>query len=149
MAEDVKVFDAGGTLVLSGDTSAAIESALGGFVRRGAKIVTPVSLVGRNWVAACTEPPKSSSLDTTQTLHLSDLAGAIAASRPEDPNDGCRIEEFGLKRIVYGPSRQMVQLRVAHLKQFGAELVGEIEEENGEWVAVCDAGGEQNVSYRS
>ena len=41
-----------------------------------------------------------------------------------------------------------MEIKVEEMKQLGAELIGEIEEENGEWVAVCDTGGVQNTGYR-
>ena len=199
---DVKVLDAGDSLVLSGPTEEAVESALKGFVRRGAKIISPVGLVGRRWVAACTVPQSPNDLDTTQTLNLSDevrvnhsggnliltgpsaeavefsltgflslgatvvspvsqigsswvvmctapAAAAVANPTPESvaPGDGCRIEKFGLKRIIYGSSERAVQLRIGEMQKFGAELVGEIEQEGEEWVAICDIAGIDDSTF--
>ena len=157
MDDEVKLLDAGGHLILSSASESAIEASLAGFVRRGARVVTPVGQVGRQWVAACTVPPRASGVDTTQTLRLSDLAAAsasaegpsAAAPEPESapepaakaplvPDDGCRVVTFGYKSIVYGPSQLLVQHRVALMQRQGAELVGEIEQEDDEWAAVCD-----------
>lgn len=197
---EVKVLDAGGDLVLSGATSEAVQSALNGFAARGSKIITPVSQVGRRWVAACTTPPVASDLDSTQTLNLVDavrtfdtdgkrmLSGPTASivelalkrcvnmgcevlspvtrsgaiwlatctipedaaesgtrtseqGAPPDVNDGCRVESFGLKRIIYGPSKLIVQHRVEQMKRNGAQVVGEVEQEGDQWVAICDTGG--------
>lgn len=153
MDEEVKLLDAGGTLILSSSNEQAIETALRGFVRRGSKVVTPVGQVGRQWVAACTVPPRASGVDTTQTLRLSDIVAATAAPPADAPfdaapsaaptaapeiDDGCRVVSFGFKSIVYGPSLPIVQLRVARMQQSGAQLEGDIEQEDAEWVAVCD-----------
>lgn len=197
---EVKVLDAGGDLVLSGATREAVQCALEGFAARGAKIITPVSQVGRRWVAACSAPPEASDLDSTQTLNLVDavrtsdgggrrmLSGptesmvelalqrcvdmgcevlspvtrsgaiwlatctipadaSISGARADDEaapaelDDGCRVESLGLKRIIYGPSMLIVRHRVEQMKRSGAHVVGEVEQEGDEWVAICDIGG--------
>src|SRR5271167_4481708 len=111
-SDEVKVLDAGDKYVLSGTRSAAVEKILQKFLKRGAKLITPVSSVGKGWAAACTIPPAATSMDETQTLSLLDITKAVANTRPEEPEDGCRVEEFGFKQIVYGPSRSAVQLRL-------------------------------------
>lgn len=131
LSDIVKILDSSGTRMLSGPSSSAVEFALNGYIELGSKIVSPVSQVGQNWVASCTVPPNATGLGVSR--------------KPAELNDGCRIEEFGFKRIIYGPSQLSVQIRVEQMKQFGAHLVGEIEQEGEEWVAVCDTGGVQNV----
>jgi len=142
-----KVLDAGGKLMVSAPTAAEVEATLSDYVSRGAKIVTPVTQVGKDWVAACTIPATLKDMDSTQTLQFSDVAQALE-TQSTMPDDGCRVVEMGFKRIVYGPSRLIVQRRVEEMKQFGAQLLGDIEEENGEWVAVCDTGGANNPGFR-
>jgi hypothetical protein len=138
----VKILDAGGKLVLSGEDRAEIEAMLARHVRRGAIPVAEAQRVGNVWVAACTLPTKSLDADITQTLHFAEIREPARRKGPEPEfSDGCQVEELGLKRIITGPSRRAVELRLEHLKQFGAELIGEIEEEGGAWVAVADTGG--------
>jgi hypothetical protein len=117
MAEGVKVLGAGEKVVLSGTDPDEIKSVLRDFVWRGAKVVAPPAQLGREWVAACTFPIQSNSAEKT------------------------KVEKLGLKRIVTGPTKASVQLRVADM---GATLIGEIEEIDGTWTAVCDTGGTQN-----
>ena len=146
MAE-VKALDAGDRILLSGAHAADVESALQSYMARGAKVITPLAQIGKNWIAACTIPPKTMSLEDSQALRL-DEESAGATGRKAELEDGCRVEELGFKRIVYGASLVTVQRRVEEMKHFGAELIGEIEEADGEWVAVLDFGGAQNTGYR-
>jgi hypothetical protein len=145
---EVKVLDAGDKFVLSGAQPVEVDKILQKFLKRGAKLITPVSRVGNRWAAACSVPPTTKSMDETQTLSLLVITKAVADAKPDEPDDGCRVEEFGFKRIVYGPSRLAVQFRLEYLKQFGAESVGEIEEQGEEWVAVVDMGSAKNTGYR-
>ena len=55
------------------------------------------------------------------------------------------LAKLGLKRIVTGPTKASVQLTVAEM---GAALIGDIEEIDGTWTAVCDTGGTQNSGFR-
>ena len=117
MAEGVKVLGADEKVVLSGTDPDEVKSVLRDFVWRGAKVVAPPAQLGREWVAACVFPIQS------------------------PPADRTKVEKLGLKRIVTGPTKASVQLRVAEM---GATLIGEIEEVDGTWTAVCDTGGTQN-----
>lgn len=144
-ASEVKVLDAGDKFVLSGAEPAEVDKILQKFLKRGANLIAPVSRVGNRWGAACTIPPATKSTDDTQTLSLLVIAKAVADAKPAEPDDGCRIEEFGFKRIVYGPSRLAVQLRLDYLKHYGAEVVGDIEGQGDEWVAVVDMGSTKNT----
>lgn len=141
-----KVLDAGDKLLLSGSQPADVEAALNQYLKQGAKLITPLCQVGNMWAAACTIPPKTKSLEDTQTLNLAEVKAAVA--KAEEPEDGCRVEELGFKRIVYGPTQLAVKLRLEHMKQFGAEVIGEIEEVEGEWVVVCDVGSAKNTGYK-
>jgi len=138
----VKILDAGGKLVLSGEDRAEVEAALQKHVQLGSAGVAAIQRVGNLWVAACTLPTKSMGADSTQTLQLADIKQHAKPASPEPEfSDGCRVDEIGFKRIITGPTKRAVELRLEHLKQFGAELVGQIEEDGGAWVAVADTGG--------
>jgi hypothetical protein len=143
--QPVKVLDAGGRLMLSGTRAEDVQRALDKYLGEGAHVITTVCLVGRTWTAACTLPPRKQGMEDTQSLSLAEvqqaIAGAKAAEDPEFADDGCRVEEAGFTRVVYGPSKAAVERRYERLHELGAELVGEIEEIDGEWVAVCDMGG--------
>ena len=143
MPSELKILDAGGNILFSGSTYGEVEAALTRYVDNGSKIITPTSQVGKAWVAACTIP--KARLDDSQTLRLAEFKLPAAPKPPPEPTYGCRIEEAGLKRVVYGPSEAAVQLRVEQLMRNGATLVAEPEEAFGEWVAVCDTGGAQRV----
>ena len=135
MAE-VKRHDAGGDILISGETHEDVEAALQDLVSRGARVITRPSLVGRAWVAACSPPPAPKDIDSTTTLDLAKIAAAQKKKRPEAAL--CRVEEMGLKRVVTGPTRDAVDARVAELVEEGAELVSPSEESYGSWIAVCD-----------
>jgi hypothetical protein len=81
-------------------------------VAKGATALSVPCQVGAKWYASC--------------------------SHPGQQNIECKVENVGLKRVVTGPSRQAVAAKVADLVSFGAKLVGEIEEIDGRWTAVCD-----------
>ena len=138
----VKILDAGGKLVMSGEVRAEVEAMLVKYMQRGSAGVAEIQRVGNLWVAACTLPTKPFGADSTQTLELADIEKHAKPSSPEPEfSDGCTVEEVGFKRLITGPTRRAVELRLEHLKQFGAELVGQIEEDGGTWVAVADTGG--------
>ena len=48
------------------------------------------------------------------------------------------VEQFGLKSIISGPTREVVEAKVGELLQFGASMVQEIECVDGVWTAVCE-----------
>ena len=136
--QPVKVLDAGDRLLLSGGSADEVQQALDEHVAKGAKVLTPVCQVGRAWTAACSIPTKIQSIDDTSSLSLADLRDAATAPKQEEPQDGCRVEKLGFKRIVFGPSRLAVERRLEHMKQFGAQVMGEIQQDGEEWVAVLD-----------
>ena len=138
MAGELKILDAGANILFSGSSYGEVEAALARYVDGGSKVITPTSQVGRAWVAACTVP--KARLDDSQTLRLAEFKLPAEPKPPPEPTYGCRVEEAGLKRVVYGPSEAAVQLRIEQLIRKGAVLVTEPEEAFGEWVAVCDTG---------
>jgi hypothetical protein len=106
-----KVVDTGTALMISG-SRAAVETALRDWVAKGSVALSVPSQVGARWYATCTHPGQSQ-LE-------------------------CKVENVGLKRVVTGPSRQAVASKVADLVSYGAKQVGDIEEIDGRWTAVCD-----------
>jgi class 3 adenylate cyclase len=110
--EPAKVHDAGPNLMISGGSRASVEAALKRLTAQGSSVTSPATLVGGKWIAACSHPAKA--------------------------QFECTVESLGYKRLVTGPTRQSVADRVADLVAFGARLVGEIEEVDGRWTAICD-----------
>jgi len=147
MTEGVKILDAGAKLLLSGADAEELRSVLHDFIRRGAKVVSPPMQLGGKWVAACTVPIQSHPADRSDTLHLADLAKARREQVSAD--DGpCKVEQLGFKRIVTGPSRSLVRLKAEELVEMGATLIGDVENVDGTWTALCDTGGMQNTGFR-
>jgi class 3 adenylate cyclase len=109
--EPAKVIDAGQNLMLSGTSRASVQMALDGLLAQGARLVSPVSMMGNKWIASCT--------------HV-------------DAAAGLKIEEFGLTRIISSGNRQAVADKVEEIVSFGGKLRGEIERIDGRWTAVCD-----------
>ena len=146
----IKIIDAGETIVLSGESEEEVRAELQKFLRRGSKEIGQLSRVGRGqaWVASCSVPLKDHEADKTTTLNLSDLAP------PPDPHSlraskgQCNIEKLGFKRVITGLTKVQVEFVVAELRQLGGELIGEIEEQNGQWVAICDTAGIKNTDFR-
>ena len=139
MAE-VKRLDAGGDILISGDCREDVQAALQDLLARGANIITPLTQVGRSWVAACSPPPKAEDVDRTSTLNLRDIQ---AAQRKRSPHAAqCHVEAAGLKRIVTGPTHEAVYARLMELLEDGATIVTNPEETFGGWIAVCDTGTE-------
>jgi len=134
-----KRLEPGGDILISGEAREDVDAALQDLLGRGARIITPLSQVGRTWVAACSQPPEANAIDTTSTLGLAQI---LAAQKMRNPQAAlCAVEEVGLKRVVTGPTRDAVEARLAELLAEGAQLVSGTEESFGSWVAVCDTGG--------
>jgi len=106
-----KVVDTGTALMISGSRS-AVEASLRDLVAKGATALSVPSQVGARWYATCTHPGEK--------------------------QEECKVENVGFKRVITGPSRNAVADKVADMVAFGAKLVGEIEEIDGRWTAVCD-----------
>ena len=138
MAE-VKRLDAGGDILLSGETREDVDAVLEDLLARGANILTPLTRVGKTWVAACTQPPKTHEADRTSTLDLREIQAAQRERRPEASL--CKVEQAGFKLMVTGPTHEAVYARVQELLEDGATLVSDAEEIAGPWVAVCDTAG--------
>ena len=107
-----KVVDTGTALMISAGSLASVEAALHDLVAKGASALSVPSQVGAKWYASCTHPGEKHS--------------------------ECKVEHVGLKRVITGSSRAAVADKVADLVSYGAKLVGEIEEVDGRWTAICD-----------
>lgn len=144
----VKILDAGTKRLISGMEAAAVEAALNNHLARGSRILTPLSKLGNTWIAACTVPVKAHPADQTATLQLADFPGQSDPYANEEDGE-CRIEKVGFTWIVRGPTNVDVQAKVDELVHLGAKLLGKIEAgEDGQWVAMCDTGGQQNTGFR-
>ena len=106
-----RVFDAGTHLVVSGFSEAAVRELLGKLGAEGHKLLSPVVQVGSKWLASVSNPKL-----------------AVEA----------RVEEFGFKRVITGPTREAVQLKVQDLIEHGSTVVQPPELADGMWTAVCE-----------
>jgi len=109
--EPAKLIDAGQNMMISGSSRGSVKEALDRLLAQGATVISPISVVGSKWIAACTYP--------------------------EAPS-GIKIEEFGLTRIVSGQNHLAVADKVAEIVSLGGKLRGDIEQIDGVWTAVCD-----------
>lgn len=107
----VVVSDAGLQLMVSGSSEAAVREALQQLAAAGRRVTSPIARIGDKWFASVDNPEAS----------------------------GARVEQFGLKRIVSGPTRESVAAKVAELQEYGAVLLHDIECVEGVWTAVCEA----------
>ena len=105
------ISDVGTHYLIAGPTRVSVEQAIDGLVRKGCELVSPISNVGAKWLASCARP----------------RLGSV------------RVETLGLKRVVSGPSREVVEAKVRELMGMGARLVQEIELDGGVWTAVCES----------
>ena len=108
--EPAKVLDAGANLMISGSSRASVIAALEPLLQQGARVVTPATLMGKNWIASCTHP---------------------GGSR-------VKVESFGLTRVITRTHHGSVAHKAAELVSFGARLVQPAELVDGVWTAVCD-----------
>jgi class 3 adenylate cyclase len=109
--EPAKVIDAGQNIMISGSSRGSVKETLDRLVAQGAAVISPITVVGSKWIAACTYP--------------------------EAPS-GIKIEEFGLTRIISGKNQLAVADKVEEIVSLGGKLRGEIEQIDGVWTAVCD-----------
>lgn len=109
--EPARISDAGSHFIVSGSTRQSVDAVLERLGKEGVKLLSPPALVGSKWMATC-----------------------------ENRRHAVRVnvEQFGLKSIVSGPTREVVEAKVRELQQFGASMVQEIECVDGVWTAVCE-----------
>jgi len=110
--QPAEVFDAGGSLIVSGYSRSSVQSALDKLEQSGSRVTSPLARVGKKWVAACEHPQ-------------------IAVS-------ACKVEQLGSTRIVTGPTREAVSAKVEELMGFGGVIVRDVECAGDVWTAVCE-----------
>ena len=106
-----QVFDAGSHYMVSGYSEESVRDAAQKLIAGGGKLIAPLSQMGRKWLASVSNPK----LDVE-----------------------ARVEEMGFKRVITGPTREAVQLKVQDLVERGSTLVQEPELADGVWTAVCE-----------
>ncbi|HUG21629.1 adenylate/guanylate cyclase domain-containing protein [Piscinibacter sp.] len=109
--EPVRISDAGSHFIISGTTRERVAATLERLTADGARLLAEPTIVGARWMATC-----------------ENRRHAVRVS----------VEQFGLKSIVSGPTREVVEAKVRELLQFGASMVQEIECVDGVWTAVCE-----------
>jgi len=108
----VTVSDTGTHFLVSGPSRQAVQQVLDSLAKKGNKVLAAPTQVGAKWMATVDNPKL-----------------AVAA----------KVEKFGMKSVITGPTREAVELKVKELLQFGARLDQEVELIDGVWTAVCDS----------
>ena len=106
-----KLFDAGNHLVVSGFSEPAVRELVRKLEAQDHKLISPVVQVGSKWLASVSNPKL-----------------AVEA----------QVEVVGFKRVITGPTRESVQLKLEDLMERGSILVQEPELADGVWTAVCE-----------
>ena len=106
-----QVFDAGTHFIVSAYSRANLEESLAKLVREGSRLLSPPSQVGSKWLASVENPWLSVQAE---------------------------VQELGFKRLITGPTREAVRLKVQDLLERGAVLVQDAELVDGVWTAVCE-----------
>ena len=106
-----QVFDVGTHYLVSGYSKEGVSDAVEKLTAQGAKLISPLSQVGRKWLASVTNPK----LDVEAT-----------------------VEELGFKRVITGPTKESVELKVDDLVERGSKVVQPPELADGVWTAVCE-----------
>jgi len=114
VAEDdapAQVFDAGTHYIVSARSQAKVQEAIRKFAAQGGQLLSPMTQVGSKWVASVANPKL-----TVQA----------------------KVETFGFKRVITGPTVEAVRLKLQDLLERGAVLVQDAELSDGVWTAVCE-----------
>jgi len=106
-----RISDAGAHFVVSARSRESLQEALDRLAEQGHKLIAPMTMAGSLWVASVDNPKL-----------------AVSAT----------VEELGFTRVVTGPTREAVEAKVQELLQFGAVLVHDVEQVDGQWTAVCE-----------
>jgi class 3 adenylate cyclase len=106
-----QVFDAGTHYMVSGYSEASVNEAVQKLAAKGCKLISPISRVGSKWLASVDNPKL-----------------AVEA----------RVEELGFKRIITGPTKEAVELKLRDLVGRGSSLVQPPELADGVWTAICE-----------
>ncbi|MGQ0547063.1 MAG: adenylate/guanylate cyclase domain-containing protein [Betaproteobacteria bacterium] len=107
----VRISDAGSHFIISGTTREGVATTLQRLAADGARVLAAPTMGGARWMATCE--------NRRQAVRVN-------------------VEEFGLKTMVSGPTREAVEAKVRELQQFGARLVQDLECVDGVWSAVCE-----------
>jgi hypothetical protein len=105
------VFDAGTHYMVSGYSEAGVREAVQKLTAAGGKLIAPLSQMGRKWLASVSNPK----LDVE-----------------------ARVEEMGFTRMITGPTKEAVELKVRELVERGSTVVQPTELTDGVWTAVCE-----------
>jgi len=106
-----QVFDAGTHYMVSGYSEDSVREAVQKLTAAGGKLIAPLSQMGRKWLASVSNP----------RLEIE-----------------ARVEEMGFTRVITGPTKEAVQLKVEDLLERGSTLVQAPELNDGVWTAVCE-----------
>jgi class 3 adenylate cyclase len=106
-----QVFDAGTHYMVSGYSEESVSEAVQKLAAKGSKLIAPLSQVGRKWLASVSNPKL-----------------AVEAT----------VEELGFKRVITGPTKEAVQLKLQDLVERGSTVVQAPELADGVWTAVCE-----------
>jgi len=106
-----QVFDAGTHFIVSARSQAKMQDAVHKLAGEGCQLLSPVAQVGSKWVASVGNPRL-----TVQA----------------------KVETFGFKRVITGPTVEAVRLKLQDLLERGAVLVQDAELADGVWTAVCE-----------
>ena len=109
--EPVRISDAGSHFIISGTTRETVAATLERLGEDGARVLAEPTMVGARWMATC-----------------ENRRHAVRAS----------VEHMGLKTMVSGPTREVVEAKVRELTQFGAAVVQDLECVDGVWTAICE-----------
>ena len=106
-----QVFDAGTHFIVSARSQAKVQDAVKKLAAEGCQLLSPMAQVGSKWVASVGNPRL-----TVQA----------------------KVETFGFKRVITGPTVEAVRLKLQDLLERGATLVQDAELADGVWTAVCE-----------
>ena len=109
--EPARISDAGSHFIVSGSTRQSVDAVLERLAKEGARLLSAPALVGAKWMATYENRRHSVRVN---------------------------VEQFGLKSVISGPTREVVEAKVGELLQFGASMVQDIECVDGVWTAVCE-----------
>jgi class 3 adenylate cyclase len=106
-----QLFDAGTHFIVSARSQAKMQDAVHKLAGEGCQLLSPMAQVGSKWVASVGNPRL-----TVQA----------------------KVETFGFKRVITGPTVEAVRLKLQDLLERGAVLVQDAELADGVWTAVCE-----------
>ncbi len=111
--QPASVFDAGSNLIISGYTEQSVNKALADLAAQGARALSPATKVSNKWLAT-SEHPRAKAAE-------------------------CKVVDVGMTRVITGPTREAVTVKVDDLATLGYKLVQDIEQAGGVWTAVCES----------